>query len=73
VETLEHAIKGGSDRAPAEWQAAHERLARDVSLYATTNPREATAEMFEQWWSRGSAASPVVQRFGQLVDEYLPG
>jgi hypothetical protein len=73
VETLEHAVKGGSAKAPAPWQAAHRRLMDEVSLYATTNVREATAEMFKQWWCRTGPTSPVVTRFGELVDQFFPG
>ncbi len=50
VETLEHAVKGGSNNAPAPWRAAHRKLSDDVSSYAATSPREATAEMFKLWW-----------------------
>ena len=73
METLEHAVKGGSAKAPAPWQAAHRRLMDEVSLYATTNVREATAEMFKQWWCRTGPTSPVVTRFGELVDQFFPG
>ncbi len=72
VETLEHAIKGGTDKAPATWRLAYSRLAGEVSSYATTSPREATAEMFKLWWCRGSSTTPVVARFGELMDEFLP-
>jgi hypothetical protein len=73
VETLEHAVKGGSAKAPAPWQAAYRRLVDEVSPYATTNVREATAEMFKQWWCRNGPTSPVVARFGELVDQFFPG
>ncbi len=71
VESLEHALRGRERGAPAEWQAAHARLVRDVSNYAGTNPREATAEMFSIWW-RGDRGSPVVARFGELVTQHFP-
>jgi hypothetical protein len=70
VESLEHALRGRERGAPAEWQAAHAQLVRDVSNYAGTNPREATAEMFSLWW-RGDRASPVVARFGELVEQHF--
>jgi hypothetical protein len=72
VQTLEHAVKGGSPNAPAPWQAAHRRLVDEVSLYATTNAREATAELFKLWWCRRGPPSPVVARFGELIDQMLP-
>jgi hypothetical protein len=72
VETLEHAVKGGSKNASAPWQAAHRRLVDEVSSYAATSPREATAEMFKLWWCRNGAATPMVARFGELIDEFLP-
>ena len=72
VETLEHAVKGGSTTAPAPWRHAHRRLVNEVSPYATTNRREATAEMFKLWWCGGDSASPIVARFGELVDQFLP-
>jgi hypothetical protein len=71
VESLEHALRGRERSAPAEWQSAHAQLVRDVSNYAGTNPREATAEMFSLWW-RGRRASPVVARFGELVERHFP-
>ena len=36
--------------APVPWQRAHRRIIAEVSRYATTNMREATAEMFKLWW-----------------------
>jgi hypothetical protein len=72
VDTLEQAVKGGTTRAPAAWQAAYRRLAHEVSDYATTNPREATAEMFKLWWCRSGPTSRLVTRFGELIDELLP-
>jgi hypothetical protein len=72
VETLEHAVKGGTANAPATWQAAHRRLIDEVSPYAATNRREATAELFKLWWCRAGATTPVVARFGELLDEFFP-
>jgi hypothetical protein len=72
VQTLEHAVKGGSPKAPLPWQAAYKQLVDDVSLYATTNAREATAELFKLWWCHRGPPSPVVARFGELVDQMLP-
>jgi hypothetical protein len=67
VETLEQAITGGHPRAPEHWRAAHARLRQLVSPYATTNPIEATAEMFKLWWCHIS--NPLVDRFGELLHE----
>jgi hypothetical protein len=72
VATLEHALRGGEPGAPAEWQAARVRLAREVSVYATTAPREATAEMFKLWWCSNGEVTPIVARFGELVDRFYP-
>ena len=43
-------------------------------LYATTNMREATAELFKLWWcaSPQSPPAPLVARFGALLDRYYP-
>jgi hypothetical protein len=72
VETLEAALRGRRDNADPEMRRAAARLALQVSLYATTNRREATAEMFERWWcSDGDHHRPVVARFGELVEERL--
>jgi hypothetical protein len=43
-----------------------------VSQYATTNALEAKAEMFMQWWCRGASPSPLVARFGALIEEAFP-
>ena len=51
VETLEHVTHQLGTRAPPELQAATARLAAEVSGYATTNPLEATAELFKLWWT----------------------
>ena len=72
VETLEHALRGGSADAPPAWQHAYERVVDEVSQYATTNPREAKAEMFMQWWCRVGSPSPLVARFGEVIEAALP-
>jgi hypothetical protein len=50
-------------------QAAGRLLAETVSNYATTNPLEATAEMFELWWH--GASNPTIDRFGELLDRFF--
>ncbi|HEX5586639.1 MAG TPA: hypothetical protein VFZ17_04985, partial [Acidimicrobiia bacterium] len=72
VDTLEHALRGRERDAPQAWRAAHERLTHDVSAYAGTNPREASAEMFSLWWTAPEPHAPVVARFGELVERYFP-
>ena len=72
VATLEHALRGAEASAPDEWRAAHARLVDEVSAYATTDPGEAKAEMFKLWWCRNGSPSPIVARFGQLLDEFSP-
>jgi hypothetical protein len=72
VETLEHATLGGNRHAPPAWQAAFRRLVQEVSAYAATSPREATAEMFKLWWCSSGRATGVVARFGDLVDGLFP-
>ncbi len=72
VETLEHALRGGSAAAPPAWQHAYVRVVDEVSQYATTNPREAKAEMFMQWWCRAGSSSPLVARFGEVIEAALP-
>jgi hypothetical protein len=71
VETLEQAINGGRPRAPDAWKVAHERLVNEVSPYGATAPVEATAEMFKLWWCANGAATPIVRRFGELVEPLL--
>jgi hypothetical protein len=74
VDTFEHALRGGARTAPSAWQAAFRRIVEEVSPYATTNIREATAELFKLWWCPAptGAPAPLVARFGALVDRYLP-
>ncbi|MET0628258.1 MAG: hypothetical protein ABW033_07370 [Acidimicrobiia bacterium] len=72
VGTLEHALRGRERDAPPEWRDAHERLVHDVSAYAGTNPREASAEMFSLWWTTPEPRAPVIERFGELVERYFP-
>ena len=50
------------------------RIVEEVSPYATTNMREATAELFKCWWCATPAnpPSPLVARFGALLDQYYP-
>jgi hypothetical protein len=72
VETLEQAILGANRNASPSWRAAHRRLVEEVSAYAATSPREATAEMFKLWWCSNGEVTPVVARFGALVDGLFP-
>jgi hypothetical protein len=72
VESFELALRGSEHGAPPAWQRAHERLVREVSPYAATSPREATAELFVRWWFGPPGASTVVDTFGALVDRWLP-
>jgi hypothetical protein len=72
VETLEHVIKGASASSPPVWQAARVRLAQEVSLYATTAPKEATAELFSQWWCTPSAPPPSARFFGDVLRHFFP-
>lgn len=73
VATLEHAVLGGTGGPPAAGARARAQLASEVSAYATTTPREATAEMFKLWWcAPPSAWSPAVRLFGRLVEDMVP-
>jgi hypothetical protein len=74
VDTFEHALRGGETGAPVEWQTARARVATEVSHYALTNFREATAEMFKLWWCSTPAAppSPLVACFGAELDRHYP-
>jgi hypothetical protein len=72
VDTLEHAIKGNNPKAPASWQAAYVRLAREVSQYATTTTKEATAELFAQWWCTAGAPPLSARAFGEVLREFFP-
>ena len=72
VESLELALRGAERGAPAAWREAHDRIVREVSRYATRNPREATAELFVRWWFGPPGTSTVVDTFGALVDRYFP-
>ncbi|MDQ1413436.1 MAG: hypothetical protein QOE07_2024 [Acidimicrobiaceae bacterium] len=73
VETLEHVIKGASKGAPPNWQEAHRRLRDEVSAYAATAPKEATAELFSQWWCTGSDPPPSARFFGEVLSRFFPG
>ena len=73
VATLEHALRGGEHDAPAG-MAGRACTAWRPRCRCTrpTNPRECTAEMFKLWWCSNGKVTPVVARFGELVDEYYP-
>jgi hypothetical protein len=66
-------LRGGSASAPPAWQHAYARVVDEVSQYAKTSPREAKAEMFMLWWCRTGTPSPLVARFGEVVEAALPG
>jgi hypothetical protein len=74
VETFEHALRGRDAGAPEPWRAGFRRIVEEVSPYATTSMREATAELFKLWWcaSPQSPPAPLVARFGELLDRYYP-
>jgi len=72
VETLEHVIKGASAGAPDAWRAAHHRLVNEVSAYAATNPKEATAELFTQWWCTSRSRPPCARYFGDILRRFFP-
>ena len=72
VETLEKALYGREKTASPAEQVAFERLRTEVSGYATSNVREATAEMFQLYWFGGEQVSPLVAEFGRLVGAYFP-
>jgi hypothetical protein len=74
VETFEHALRGRDASAPEAWRTGFRRIVEEVSPYATTNIREATAELFKLWWcaTPDSPPSPLVACFGQLLDRYYP-
>ena len=71
VETLEQAVKGHERNAPEPWKAAWVRLFEEVSPYATTSADEAGAELFRAWWCRAGDVTPVVARFGELLEEFF--
>lgn len=71
VETLERATRGWAPgSASAASQEAITRLAAEVSDYATTNVKEAVAEMFKQWWTL-TEPPPIVAYFGSLLPALL--
>ena len=74
VETFEHALRGRDAGAPEPWRAGFRRIVEEVSPYATTNMREATAELFKLWWCASPQSPPraLVARFGALLDRYYP-
>ena len=72
TETLEQVIKGKGRKEPEAWRAAFTRLATEVSTYATTNPREATAEMFSVWWCTPQSPPPVAQAFNRILQQFFP-
>ncbi len=74
VETFEHALRGRDAGAPESWHAGFRRIVEEVSPYATTSWREATAELFKLWWcaSPQSPPAPLVARFGDLLYRYYP-
>ena len=71
VPSLEYVLRpqrGDSGRG----EAALAELRQQVSAYATTNPREATAEMFQAWWWGAQPMAPLVAHFGELVKAFFP-
>jgi hypothetical protein len=74
VDTFEHALRGRETTAPPAWQHALGRIVQEVSPYATTNMREATAEMFKLWWCAPTDVppAPLVACFGALLDRFYP-
>jgi hypothetical protein len=71
VETLEQAVNGARPRSPERWKVAHARLVDEVSAYGATAPVEATAEMFKLWWCAVGEPTPIVRRFGELIEPLL--
>jgi hypothetical protein len=72
VATIEHAVLGGTSGAPPAWADAHRRLTEEVSPYAGTSRREATAEMFARWWCAPPGGwSPAVAHFAEVVTTEL--
>ena len=63
VDTLEQVFDPGHEDVRA-------RLGFEVSGYATENRREATAELFTEWW-HNPRPRPAAVAFGALVDRYL--
>jgi hypothetical protein len=74
VETYEHALRGRERDAPPDWQAGLQRIATEVSPYATASWRESTAELFKLWWCRpvDRPPAPLVACFGALLDRFYP-
>jgi hypothetical protein len=71
VDTLEHVIVGRDHGAPPERKRAYARLVSEVSAYATTNIREATAEMMKLWWCAPRPAPPLAVLWGQLMEQFF--
>ena len=72
VATLEIALRGGVKGSSPEAAIAFQRIAEDVSLYATTSTAEAMAELFALWWFSDEHSPNVVRRFGDLIEQYFP-
>jgi len=70
VATIEHVSHPPAGTDPAVAALASARLQEEVSAYATTLPREATAEMFKAWWCATGPPTGVVKVFADLVAEY---
>ena len=58
VATLEYVVRPRREDA-GRGEAAQVQLRDQVSAYATTNPREATAELFQAWWWGSTPRPPV--------------
>lgn len=71
VDTLEQVIVGRDHGAPPERKRAYERLIGEVSLYATTNIRECTAEIMKLWWCAMPPAPPLAVLWGQLMEQFF--
>lgn len=72
VATIEKAIRGDEKGADSDAARAWQRLADDVSPYATTNLDEAMAELFSVWWFEHPDSPAIIKRFDRLIEYYFP-
>lgn len=71
VETLQRITRPDLDGAGAPLEPPYRQLINDVSAYATSNVREATAEFFAKWWCSPQPQPPAIRHFGQQLHALL--
>jgi hypothetical protein len=71
VDTLERIAQPDLDGAGPPFELPYRQLMQDASPYATTNVREATAELFAKWWCHPSPQPAALAYVGEQLSDLL--